>query len=185
MTSPHRPLPQYVLPSAAAAAAVLRRLTRAGWRPRDGFALPERDWDLTGRRLVLHGRVADLDTVRLVVLAAARGAGVVAIIDPAGALGRDLVADLGRLGPVQVDLVPRPDAEPDTGDPLAVLSPEQRALLRRLADGQTITAAATAEFLSLRTANRLIARARATLGVRTTREAVLVYLRREGRGDQW
>jgi hypothetical protein len=43
--------------------------------------------------------------------------------------------------------------------------------------GDTIAAAAAAEFLSLRTANRRIAEARALFGVRTTREAVLAYLR--------
>jgi hypothetical protein len=54
--------------------------------------------------------------------------------------------------------------------------------LERLAGGETIAAAAAAEFLSLRTANRRIAEAREVLGVRTTREAVLAYLRmrREG-----
>jgi DNA-binding NarL/FixJ family response regulator len=64
----------------------------------------------------------------------------------------------------------------------ADLAPEQRALLERLAQGETIAAAAQAEFLSLRTAHRRIARARQSLGVPTTREAVLLYLRtrREG-----
>lgn len=63
----------------------------------------------------------------------------------------------------------------DTSTPLA---PQQRALLTRLADGETIAAAAAAEFLSLRTANRRIAQARRTLGVTTTREAVAEYVRR-------
>ena len=60
---------------------------------------------------------------------------------------------------------------------LANLLPEQRALLGRLANGETIATAAAAEYLSLRTANRRIAQARSQLGVRTTREAVLVFLR--------
>jgi DNA-binding NarL/FixJ family response regulator len=59
---------------------------------------------------------------------------------------------------------------------LASLLPEQRALLGRLANGETIATAAAAEYLSLRTANRRIAQARTSLGVRTTREAVLVFL---------
>ena len=63
---------------------------------------------------------------------------------------------------------------------MARLIPEQRALLERLADGETIAAAAAAEFLSLRTANRRIAEAREVFGVRTTREAVLAYLRQRG-----
>jgi DNA-binding NarL/FixJ family response regulator len=67
----------------------------------------------------------------------------------------------------------------DGGDSgaVALLLPEQRALLDRLANGETIAAAAAAEYLSLRTANRRIAQARDALGVRTTREAVLTYLR--------
>jgi DNA-binding NarL/FixJ family response regulator len=62
------------------------------------------------------------------------------------------------------------------------LLPQQRALLDRLANGETIAAAAAAEFLSLRTANRRIAQARQLLGARTTREAVLLYVRQRRHG---
>jgi hypothetical protein len=168
--------PRYVLPSATDATTVLRRLARAGWTTREGFALAEPSWDMTPARLVLFGRVPDLETVRLAVLAAARGTGVVAIADVNGVVGRALLADLGRLGAVRRDA----DAEADGGsgdDAADRLVPEQKALLERLANGETIAAAAAAEFLSLRTANRRIAQARAALGVRTTREAVLAYLR--------
>ncbi|WP_239088124.1 hypothetical protein [Planosporangium mesophilum] len=71
----------------------------------------------------------------------------------------------------------RPDHTPG-----ADLAPEQRALLERLAKGQTIAAAAQAEFLSLRTAHRRIAQARQTLDAPTTREAVLRYRRTSGDG---
>jgi DNA-binding CsgD family transcriptional regulator len=167
--------PRYVLPSAGDATAVLRRLARSGWVTREGFALTEQAWDLTGNRLLLFGRVPDRETVRLVVLAAARGAGVVAITDTGGDVGRALLADLTRLGPVHRD-AGGTEPGPDGGGSPGELIPEQRALLDRLASGETIAAAAAAEFLSLRTANRRIAQARATLGVRTTREAVLAYL---------
>lgn len=60
----------------------------------------------------------------------------------------------------------------------AGLTPEQCALLDRLAAGSSIPAAAEQEFLSLRTANRRIADARRALGVGSTREAVLEYRRR-------
>jgi len=161
---------------------VLRRLARAGWHTREGFALTEPAWDVSASRLVLFGRVSDLDTAELALLAAARGAGVVAITDPASETGRALLADLARIGPVVTD----PDADDEEaardGPGRPQLAPEQRALLERLANGETIAAAAAAEFLSLRTANRRIAEAREALGVRTTREAVLAYLRlrREG-----
>ncbi|MEE6259996.1 LuxR family transcriptional regulator [Plantactinospora sonchi] len=173
--------PRYVLPSATDATTVLRRLARDGWQTREGFAVTESGWDLTAARLVLFGRVQDPETVRLAVLAAARGAGLVAIVDPTGDLGRALVDDLTRLGPVRQDPDRGTEPAPDAESALARLVPEQRALLERLADGETIAAAAAAEFLSLRTANRRIAQARQALGVRTTREAVLAYLRQRRR----
>lgn len=163
--------PRHIVSTSTEATSVLRRLTRAGWTIREGFALPEPAWDLTANRLVLYGRVRDLDAVQLAVLAAARGAGVVAITDPTTPPGQALLDDLQRLGPVSRGM-DRTDS-----DPVAALIPEQRALLDRLANGQTIAAAAAAEYLSLRTANRRIAEARALFGVRTTREAVLAYLR--------
>ncbi|MFV2011898.1 MULTISPECIES: LuxR family transcriptional regulator [unclassified Micromonospora] len=167
--------PRYVLDSAADATAALRRLARDGWTTREGFAVTDPTWDLTTARIALYGRVPDTDTVALVVLAAARGAAVVAICDPAGDLGRALLDDLSRLGQVLRHAEAEPPAAAATGT--VTLIPEQRALLERLANGETIAAAAAAEFLSLRTANRRIAQARGALGVRTTREAVLAYLR--------
>jgi DNA-binding NarL/FixJ family response regulator len=157
------------------ATTVLRRLARAGWTTREGFALPETGWDVTAAKLVLFGRVPDLDTAELALLAAARGAGVVAVTDPGGETGRALLADLARIGAVHTDPEAGFDTAAEAGGPQLV--PEQRALLERLANGETIAAAAAAEFLSLRTANRRIAEARDALGVRTTREAVLAYLR--------
>ncbi|MEV6346764.1 LuxR family transcriptional regulator [Actinoplanes sp. NPDC051851] len=164
-------VPLHVVPSAPDADTILRRLARDGWTARAGFALPDPTWDVGGARIVLYGRIADeeTDAVRLAVLAAARGAGVVAICDADSPAGRALIDDLARLGQVHRGVA---DA-----DPVASLIPEQRALLDRLAAGDTIAAAAAAEFLSLRTANRRIAEARALFGVRTTREAVLAYLR--------
>ncbi|MBU2665510.1 LuxR family transcriptional regulator [Actinoplanes bogorensis] len=168
--------PRHVVANPGDADTVLRRLTRDGWVARDGFALPDPAWDVTGSRLVLHGRIGDPDTLQLAVLAAARGAGIVAVCDAESPLGRALLDDLARLGPVHQGV-----AEPaGTNDTVADLVPEQRALLDRLASGDTIAAAAAAEFLSLRTANRRIAEARALFGVRTTREAVLAYLRQRG-----
>src|SRR5207249_2389455 len=112
---------------------------------------------------VLYGRVADLDTAELAVHAAARGAGVVAIADPGTDVGRALLADLSRLGPVTRDPEAEVSTGPDEKESDSPLLPEQRALLERLANGETIAAAAAAEFLSLRTANRRIAQAREAL----------------------
>ena len=179
--SPAADPPRYVLASATDATGVLRRLARAGWHTRDGFAVTEPGWDLAAAKLVLFGRVPDVDTAELALLAAARGAGVVAIVDPASDTGRALLADLTRIGPVRLDPDADADGAADRGADTSAagpqLAPEQRALLDRLANGETIAAAAQAEYLSLRTANRRIAEAREVLGVRTTREAVLAYLR--------
>ncbi len=169
--------PRHVVATPGDADTVLRRLIRDGWVARDGFALPDPAWDVTGTRLVLHGRIADTETLQLAVLAAARGAGIVAICDAESPLGRALIDDLSRLGPVRQGAATEPN---ESGNAVADLVPEQRALLDRLAAGDTIAAAAAAEFLSLRTANRRIAEARTLFGVRTTREAVLAYLRQRG-----
>jgi DNA-binding CsgD family transcriptional regulator len=173
--TPQPDAPRHVVASSAEADTVLRRLAREGWTLRSGFALPDPSWDVGGSRLILHGRVADddLETAQLAVLAAARGAGVVAVVDAESPAGRALVDDLTRLGPVNQGA--------DGSDVITNLIPEQRALLDRLASGDTIAAAAAAEFLSLRTANRRIAEARQLFGVRTTREAVLAYLRQRQR----
>jgi hypothetical protein len=196
--------PRYLVASPAAATAVLRALARTGWTTREGFALPESAWDVAAARLALYGRVTDADTAELVLLAAVRGAAVVAIADLTAELGRALLADLSRIGPVHTGPPPAAGGptsagagagtggRPATGNaaeafsagvpasapgPAHRLAAEHRALLDRLASGETIAAAATAEFLSLRTANRRIAQAREILGVRTTREAVLAYLK--------
>jgi hypothetical protein len=173
--------PRYVLGTSTDATTVLRRLARDGWTTREGFALTDAAWDVSAARVVLFGRVNDRETAELVVYAAARGAGVVAVTDATGDAGRALIDDLSRMGPVFRD----PEAEPERagagGDAMTQLIPEQRALLERLANGETIAAAAAAEFLSLRTANRRIAQAREVFGVRTTREAVLAYLRQRRR----
>jgi hypothetical protein len=166
--------PRHVVATSGDADTVLRRLARDGWTARAGFALPDPTWDVTGARVILHGRVTDQETLQLAVLAAARGAGIVAICDATSPLGRALIDDLSRLGPVHQGVA---GGEPGRPDAVADLIPEQRALLDRLASGETIAAAAAAEFLSLRTANRRIAEARALFGVHTTREAVLAYLR--------
>lgn len=71
---------------------------------------------------------------------------------------------------------------PDEANLLARLRADQRALLERLATGDTVAAAAASEFMSLRTANRRIAAVRTLFGVSTTREAVRTYLRLRGHG---
>ncbi len=170
--------PLYVVPSGAEATTVLRRLAKGGWQTRSGFAVTDTGWDVSAGKVVRYGRVSDSDTAALAVLAAARGAGVVCVCDPSSPHGLALSADLARIGPVGTD--PAPEAESASNDGLAVTA-EQAALLARLAEGETIASAAEAEYLSLRTANRRIASARKALGVSTTREAVLAFMKHRGR----
>ncbi|WP_026925141.1 hypothetical protein [Glycomyces arizonensis] len=162
-------LPLHVVATGSDADALVRRCTAAGWKAHRGFALLEPAWDLAERRLVAHGTVADEHTASQAVLAAARGAGIVAVAT--GRVALALAADLRRVGPL--GLMP---GKPEPTDGLD-LDLEQRALLNRLAAGSTIAAAADAEFVSLRTANRRIAAARQALGVKTTREAVMIYIK--------
>ncbi|WP_279583008.1 hypothetical protein [Fodinicola feengrottensis] len=104
--------------------------------------MPPEPWDLTRKKLVFSGPVEDSDDVGAVVLAAARGVGVVAIVDPRSTTGRALLDDLRRVGPVG-------DAPTEDDTPsVPGLTVEECALLDRLADGESIAAAAEAEFLS-------------------------------------
>ena len=187
--------PLYVLRSPADLAVVVRRLAAEGWAVRTGLGVPDEPWDLTASRTVVSGPVDDDAAVADAVLAAARGAGVVAVADAESTPGQALLADLARIGPVR--RAPRTGDADGVGGGAAAgaaavsevdgagdglpLTVEQRALLDRLAAGDSIAAAAAAEFLSLRTANRRIAAAREALGVRTTRQAVIVWAARSGR----
>jgi len=173
VTSP----PRYVLADPAEARAVLRRLANEGWTVRSLDGVPDEPWDLGPRRLVVHARfdaAADPGVVGPVVLVAARGGGVVATVAPGSPAAHHLVADLERIGPVTGGRAEGSDA---AATDRSGLTDDHRALLARLAAGESIAAAAAAEFLSLRTANRRIADARAVLGVSSTRAAVVAYSR--------
>lgn len=187
-------IPRYVVGTAAEATRILHRLSRTGWHPRAGFGLPPAGSPVA-MHLVLYGRVTTLSVAAAAAASAARGVGLVAIADVASPSGRALLTALETLGPVfrsehaadgatdgphhQLNHHSNGQVETAlaTGQVLTNLLPEQRALLGRLANGETIATAAAAEYLSLRTANRRIAQARSQLGVRTTREAVIVFLR--------
>ena len=106
-------------------------------------------------------RARDVDEA---VLAAARGSDLVVAVEP-GEL-RDAALDaLGRVAVVETD------GEMLFG-PVAELEPEGRRMLELLASGVTIADAAEALHISRRTADRVLARARQSLGARTTAQAV-------------
>ncbi|HEX5495521.1 MAG TPA: hypothetical protein VFX70_13210 [Mycobacteriales bacterium] len=170
MSATSRP-PQVLLPANGDVATVARDLTRQGWRVHPGFSLPAEPWDVGTRRLVAVGRVPNAATAQAALLCAVRGAGLVVAMDRDTAWAAVFLADLARIRPAV-----RPPAVTDG----LSLSDEQRALLDLLAEGHSIAQAARRLYLSLRTANRRVAEARATLGVSTTREAVLAYVRLRG-----
>lgn len=148
----------------------------AGWRAQRSWELPREPWDVSEAGIVCVGRVDDRSTAAAAVLAAARGAGVVAAIDPETELAVELGADLAQLGPVCWE-VARPAVE-SLG-----LTPDQRDVLRLVAEGLTLREAAEQLFLSMRTAERRLAQARKALGVTSTAQAVLRYLEHGG-GDR-
>ena len=144
-------------------------LARRGWRPHHGLEPPPEPWDLGPARIVAVGALPDLAAAQAALLCAVRGAGLVVGLDPAAPWAAGFRADLRRIAP----------AEPAAAgpEPVGGLTPDQRDLLELLAAGNSIARAAQLRFLSLRTANRRVAEARDALGVATTREAVLAYVR--------
>ena len=128
-----------------------------------------------------HGQAAGVRSLRRArdvdeaVLAAARGSDLVVAVEP-GEL-RDAALDaLGRVAVVETD------GEMLLG-PVAELEPEGRRMLELLASGVTIADAAEALHISRRTADRVLARARQSLGARTTAQAVRMLGEVGGRGD--
>lgn len=119
--------------------------------------------------VVCAGAVLDARDAAEALLAAVAGAGLVVHAQA----GRDvidrLVDDLRRFGPVD-----HRTSEPEPGP---ALTPDEVRLLDRLAEGKTLGEAAAELHLSRRTADRRLASARRKLGVATTAEAVVAYVR--------
>jgi len=92
--------PLHVLTSVSGAAALARRLAGDGWSIHEGFVLPDEPWDVSARRIVVVGLVDDATSAADALLAAERGAGVVATVEPSSEVGDQLRADLERIAPV-------------------------------------------------------------------------------------
>lgn len=160
--------PYLVLEPGADLERAAAELGRQGWRLHRGLEPPVEPWDLGPARLVAVAPLPDLAAAQAALLCAVRGVGLVVGLDPAAPWAAGFRADLRSLAPAAAAVGPAP-----AGD----LSPDQRDLLELLAAGNSIAQAARLRFLSLRTANRRVAEARDALGVATTREAVLAYVR--------
>jgi DNA-binding CsgD family transcriptional regulator len=187
---PARP-PYLVLPGPGDLDRAAADLTRRGWRVHRGFAPADEPWDLAPARVVAVGVVTDRTEAEAALLCAVRGAGLVVTLDRDRSWAAGFLADLARLAPPAPGSDAR-GAEPDgpppsprppagsadpTSRPATPLTAEQCDLLDLLAAGHSIAEAARMRYLSLRTANRRVADARTALGVPTTREAVLAYVR--------
>jgi DNA-binding NarL/FixJ family response regulator len=135
----------------------VEELRSEGWTIRDGF-----DADRPSPTEVRAGAVADAASAGRAVLAVLAGAGLVVHATAGGDLIDRLLDDLRHIG--QVDH--------RTGAGSAAVSHEARAILGRLATGETLGEAAHALHLSRRTADRRLAEARRALGVERTVEAI-------------
>jgi DNA-binding NarL/FixJ family response regulator len=158
-----------VCTDATRAAGVADRLRDDGWSISAGWDLPWQVWDVSAARAVCTGPLDAAPHVHGALLAAARGAGVVALAGDCRRLLERFVEDLLRFGPVQLHSCGEPS------EPLQPLRDEERRLLELLAAGVTLGAAAAQLHISRRTADRRLAAARAALAVATTAEAVIAF----------
>jgi DNA-binding NarL/FixJ family response regulator len=104
--------------------------------------------------------IVDRSSAATAVLAAVAGRDLVLRCDAPDKVVDELLDDLARLGTV-------------VHEPAVRLTPQQGELLAQLRDGHSLGEAARALHISRRTADRRLASARTTLGVRTTTEAVI------------
>lgn len=136
-----------------------------GWRPHLGFDLPEQPWDLRSARVACIGTVGDEASARAAMAALARGAGLAVRVAIGGSGRHRFLEDLHKVSqPVPYE--PAPSSGVDG------LAPLQHELLGALSRGATVTAAAAELHVSRRTANRLLADARARLDADSNAAAV-------------
>jgi DNA-binding CsgD family transcriptional regulator len=147
-----------------ALAAAIDEVRVAGWRVVPGFA-PARELASPVRKSgVCSGVVTTADDAASALIAALDGFGlIVAARAPREVMDR-LIGDLRHVGPVELR---RADPEVRPG-----LGPTERAMLTLLAEGHSLGEAADRLGLSRRTADRRLAKARRTLGVERTAQAI-------------
>jgi DNA-binding NarL/FixJ family response regulator len=154
--------------------ALADELKAAGWAVRDGFDVPADAWDL--KRLVCVGALRDSDDAQAIVLAAARGAGVVVALQAPEPAIASLYEDLTRLGHVEI----RDPADAPVS-PLASLEPEQRRMVGMLGAGASLDEIAAELSYSRRTVSRRLGEIRDRLDVATNTELAVLssHLKRD------
>lgn len=123
--------------------------------------LPQEPFDLGPRALACPIEVDAHAMGEAALLAAVRNVAVVIRLEGSDRHRGAFIDELARV------------ADVEDGAALAQLTDEQRALLRLLAQGRSITEAAEAVGLSRRTAHRRLDAARRALGVKSVTEAIL------------
>lgn len=161
-------IPLVVAVGRSAATEAIADAVRSGFTVLSGWEPAGEPWDLSAARVVFTGRVRDTAAAAAAVLVAVRGGGVIAV-DVEPTILPTFAEDLRRVGPVEYRLGTARDSRG--------LDSEQQQLLTLLAGGSTVSQAARTLHLSRRTATRRLAAARATLGVATTAEALIVTRR--------
>jgi DNA-binding NarL/FixJ family response regulator len=126
-------------------------------------------------RGVIHvGRIVDADDAASALFAAGRGAAILALSTAGTECLPRFSEDLRRFGSVRVI-----DVRESAGKELSTLDDEQWRLLALLGAGHSVEDAARELSVSRRTAERRLAAARTSLGVRTTAEAVSLLRRQQ------
>lgn len=131
-------------------------------------ALPATEvYELHDRNLVWAVVVVDEEGCSAVIEAILRGVDVVVRCDGLSSdLATRFLDDLRRVG----------GSEAKPPGAVSQLDPDQRALLEALAAGATLSVAAAAQGMAVRSAHRRLSAARSALGVETTAEAVLAVV---------
>jgi DNA-binding CsgD family transcriptional regulator len=153
-----------VEPGSGARAEAVRELEGSGWRVDEGWDGTKLNASGLPEHVVFTGVVSGPDDATDALVAAARGAGLIVELGAGRKVTEPFLEDLRHLGPIY-----RREASPER---CPGLSAEQTRLLTLVAEGRSVAEAATLLHVSRRTAERRLAGARATLGVRTTAEAV-------------
>lgn len=151
---------------------VARRLRGEGWTVQSGWDLPDDPWDLRPDRWLCSGTVTTLGDAELVLACLRRTSGAILAVDLLGDEASDLLADLHRVADLRAEATATATAS-------LPLSAEQRELLTLVAHGASVPEAAASLFLSPRTAERRLAAARTSLGVRSTAQAIARLLEAE------
>jgi len=134
-------------------------IVAAGACPRGTIALrslPDEPFSLCGVRA--HGAIHDERDRDAVLLALARGADVVIVIDLPAAARAAVLDEIARIADVRI---------------AGVLTAEEREVVDGLVQGQTLTEVARSLGMSRRTATRRLAAAKLAFGAATTMELIL------------